>query len=189
LNRKKKRIVLFLLPVIWFFSCASETAARKKQTPVFLTNNSAYVLLLPKDIEKPMDNYHLISTAYRGQTYVINAWVKADRAGMEMTLINEFGANIGELSYRNGIASLSSAVLPQTIQPEYIVADFQLCFYNARALHKALENCGLSFEETRTGRRIFEGKKVIIEIIKGPHTVRLVNHVRGYAYTLEGAFE
>jgi len=189
LNRKKKRFVLFLLPVICFYSCALETAARKKQPHVFLTNNSAYVLLLPKDIEKPMDGYHLISASYGGQTYVINAWVKADKTGMEMTLINEFGANIGELSYRNGVVSLSSAALPQTIQPEYIVADFQLCFYNARALSKALENCGLSFEETRTARRFLEGKTVIIEIIKGPHNVRLVNHVRGYAYTLEGAFD
>jgi len=192
LSGKNKHMALFLLSIgilICFCSCASGTAVREDQPHVFFTNSSKYILLHPKDIEKPMDGHQLVSASYGGQSYLINAWVKADKTGMDMTMVNEFGANMGELSYRDNIVSLSSPVFPRSLRPEYIVADFQLCFYNAGALRKALEDCGLSFEDTGTVRRILEEKTVIIEIEKKPETVRLVNHVRGYAYTLEGTFE
>jgi len=107
---------------------------------------------------------------------------------MEMTLLNELGVSIGELSYRNGLVSFSSSIFPKSLKPEYIVADFQLCFYNNIALRRALENCGLLFENTGNSRRIFQGKNLIIEIEKTPNIVKFVNHIRGYTYTLEGDF-
>jgi len=130
-----------------------------------------------------------ISASWQGRNYFLNAWIKADKAGMDMTLLNELGAQMGELSYHNGLVSFSSPVFPASLKPEYIVADFQLCFYSAPALRQALENCGLSLESTENSRRILEGKTVIIEIEKSPNTVRLINHLRGYTYTLEGNFE
>jgi hypothetical protein len=130
-----------------------------------------------------------ISASYKGRDYFFNAWVRADETGMEMTLLNELGVNMGELSCRDGAVSFSSTVFPQSLKPEYIVADFQLCFYNTRALRQSLEDCGLSFEAGENNRRIFQGKTLIIEIEKSRNTVRLINHLRGYAYTLEGNFE
>jgi len=135
-----------------------------------------------------MDSYQLVSASYGNRDYILNAWVKADEKGIEMTLMNELGANMGELSYHDGSVSFSSPAFPQSFKGEYVVADFQLCFYNASALSKALADCGLSFEDTGSRRRIFHGKTVIIEIEKNQNTVRLVNHLRGYTYTLEGDF-
>jgi len=106
-----------------------------------------------------------------------------------MSLVNELGAPMGELSYHNGLVSFSSPVFPSSLKPEYIVADFQFCFYNIFALRQALENCGLLLETTENSRRIIQGDNVIIEIEKNQNTVRLVNHLRGYAYTLEGDFK
>jgi len=80
-------------------------------------------------------------------------------------------------------------VFPKLLKPEYIIADFQLCFYNTSALTRALEECGLSIENSENNRRILSGKTVIIEINKSRDTVRLVNHLRGYTYTLEGNFK
>jgi len=130
-----------------------------------------------------------ISASWQGKNYFLNAWVKAGKTEMEITLLNELGANMGELSYRDGLVSFSSPVFPSSLKPEYIVADFQLCFYNTFALRDALEDSGLSFETTGNSRRILQGENVIIEIEKNQNTVRLVNHLRGYAYTLEGDFE
>jgi len=130
-----------------------------------------------------------ISASWQGKDYFFNAWVKADETGMEMTLLNELGVSMGELSCRKGLISFSSTIFPKSLKPEYIVADFQLCFYNATALRQALEDCGLSFENTGNNRRILKGKTLIIEIEKSRNTVRLVNHLRGYTYTLEGNFE
>lgn len=130
-----------------------------------------------------------ISASWQGKNYFFNAWVTADETEMEITFLNELGANMGELSYRDGFASFSSPVFPQSLKPEYIIADFQLCFYSAAALRHALEDCGLLLEDTGSGRRILQGKTVIVEIEKDRNAVRLVNHLRGYAYTLEGNFE
>ena len=136
-----------------------------------------------------MDMPQLVSASYGGQDYFINAWVQADETGITMTMVNELGANMGELSYRSGAVSFSSPVFPPSLGTEYIVADFQLCFYSVPALRAALADCGLLFETTETARRVLQGKKVIIEITKSGSMIKLVNHLRGYAYTLEGDFE
>ena len=170
-------------------SCASKTSTGKSPLNVYLSGSSPYKLLPPENIENPLDMAQHISASWQGKNYFLNAWIKADKAGMEMTLLNELGAQMGELSYHNGLASFSSPVFPAILKPEYIVADFQLCFYNTSALRQALENCGLVLEGTENSRRILEGKTVIIEIEKSPNAVRLINHLRGYTYTLEGNFE
>lgn len=136
-----------------------------------------------------MDNYQLVSASYGGRNYQMNAWVRADETGIDMTLLNELGANMGELIWRGEAVSFSSPVFPQSLNPQYIIADFQLCFYSAASVAHALEESGLSFEETETGRRVLNGNIVIIEITKSQNVVRFVNHLRGYVYTMEGDFK
>jgi hypothetical protein len=185
LNSTKTVIILFLCCC----SCTSKSPIREKPLNVYLTGSSSYKLLPPEKIENPLDTAQRVSASWQGRNYFFNAWVKADETGIEMTLLNELGARMGELSYRDGRVSFSSPVFPSLLKPEYIVADFQLCFYSAPALRQALEDCGLSFEYTENSRRILQGKTVIIEIEKKQNTVSLVNHLRGYAYTLEGNFQ
>jgi len=169
-------------------SCVPKSSIKQNQL-VYLTNRSQYRLLPPENIENPLDTAQQISASYKGRKFFLNAWVKADETGMEIILLNELGARMGELSYRNGLVSFSSPMVPSSLKPEYIVADFQLCFYNTAALHQALKDCGLSFEVTENSRRIFKGKTLVIEVKKDRNTVTLVNHLRGYTYTLEGNFE
>jgi hypothetical protein len=129
-----------------------------------------------------------ISALYNGQRSYFSAWVLADENGVDMSLFNELGAAMGELSYREGVASMSSTVFPQSLKPEYIVADFQLCFYDPDIVRRALKDCGLVLETQSNFRRIFEGKSLIIEIERASGAVKFVNHLRGYSYTLEGDF-
>jgi hypothetical protein len=139
-----------------------------------------------------MDMTQYISAEFRGQIYFFNAWVKADENAIEMIFFNELGASIGDLSYNDGAVHFSSTVIPrsavQYIKPEYLLADFQLCFYDPLLLGKSLEDSGLVLEIQDGSRRILSGNKVIIEIIKTENTVRLENYLREYAYTLEGNF-
>ncbi|MDR2718913.1 MAG: DUF3261 domain-containing protein [Treponema sp.] len=185
MNSKKSVIIFFLCCC----SCASKVAVKENRSFIYLTGSSQFFLLPSGDIENPLDMAQRISASWQGRDYFLNAWVKADNAGMEITLLNELGATIGELSCRNGLVSFSSPVFPPSLKPEYIVADFQLCFYNTSALRQALEDCGLLLETSENSRRILQGKTVIIEIEKNQNTVRLINHLRGYAYTLEGNFK
>jgi hypothetical protein len=161
--------------------------------PVYLTGHSKYILLLPGDIEHPLDMAQQISAVYDGRDYFLNAWVKADETEITMAVFNDFGSGMGELVYRGGMVSFNSPVFPASLKPEYIVADFQLCFYGINAVSRALHDCGLRLDTETDGngpeiRRVMDGEKIIIEIEKTAGAVRYTNRLRGYAYTLEGTF-
>jgi hypothetical protein len=185
LNNTKTVIILFLCCC----SCASRVPVKEDRLYTYLTGSAKYFLLPCENIENSLDMAQRISASWQGKDYFFNTWVKANEAEMEMILLNELGVSMGELSFRDGLISFSSPVFPNSMKPEYIVADFQLCFYSAPALRQAIEGCGLSFEASGNSRIILEGKTVIIEIEKSRNTVRLINHLRGYTYTLEGNFE
>lgn len=178
-----------ILLLLCFCSCKSGAKVREDRLHAYLTDSSRYFLLPPEGIGKSMDMAQFVSASYNGQDYFMNAWVKADETGMEMTLLNEFGVNMGELSYKNGVVKFSSPVFPKSTMGEYIVADFQLCFYDPLLLRGALKECGLAFETDGNTRRILKGKKIIIEIEKTEKAVKLINHLRGYTYTLEGDYD
>ena len=192
MNCKKKSKLFFLLFAVaafCFCSCASLATVKENRPFTFLTNSSKFVLLPPADIEKPIESFQLLSASYGSRELFLNVWVNADEEGIEMTILNELGANMGELSYSGGAVQFTSAVFPKSIKPEYIVADFQLCFYNTPALSQALKNCGLSLKNENNIRRIYQDNKLIIEIEKNQNKVKLKNLLRGYAYTLESEFQ
>lgn len=144
-----------------------------------------------------MDMAQYVSAEFAGRNFFFIAWVKADKNAIEMVFFNELGASIGELSYAGGSAHFSSTVIPRAflrhVKPEYIIADFQLCFYDPVLLGKALEDIGLVLEiqggnRFQESRRILSGNEVIIDITKTDSSVKLENLLRGYTYTMEGKF-
>lgn len=193
-----KLFSLFMVCVACISSCASVAgassgASSKKDTLyVNITDSSKFVLLPTEGIERAMDMAQFLSAKFREKNYFLNAWVKADENAIEMTLFNELGANMGELSYRSGAVHFISAVIPnavlKSLKMEYVIADFQLCFYDPILLEKSLKDGGLVLETRDGSRRISSGNDIIIEIKKTGNVVELVNHLKGYSYTLEGDF-
>ena len=184
---------IFLIFIACLLNSSCATAKNKAEQPfIWLTNDTKFILLPAHNIEKPLDGMQRISALFGGDEYIINTWVKADKNGMDITLLNEMGAGIGELLYSNGKVKFSSAVFPSNLTPEYIIADFQFCFYSADALLKSLEKTGFDFSENKKGsgksRLIMKDKKTIIEINYNLNYIRLNNHLRGYSYTLQGEF-
>jgi hypothetical protein len=139
-----------------------------------------------------MDMPQQISGVYGKREMVLEAWVQADDTKIDITLFSSLGAGIGEVVFREGSASFSSPLFPSRIKPEYIIADFQFCFYRAESLSRALKEGGLTLRvEQGAGREIrtiAEGKKTVIVIEKTEKAVRYTNYLRGYAYTLAGNF-
>ncbi|MDR1505816.1 MAG: DUF3261 domain-containing protein [Treponema sp.] len=179
---------VFAAALFCLASCASRGA--KTAPRAYLDNASPFVLLPPDGVEKHMDMAQRISASWGDKEYFFLAWVKSDDQGLDISFFSDLGAGMGELSYRSGSVTFSPS---GSFAPEYIVADFQLCFYDAALLSTALSRCALSLEtRAESGgaetRRIMNGKKIIVEIKKTPSSVKLVNHIRGYAYTLEGDF-
>ena len=185
-----KYLFVFPVCVVFILSCASVT--RRDTLYVNLTDSSRFVLLPPYGIEHNMDMPQFMSFEFSGQNYFINAWVIANENGIDMAFFSELGASVGELSYRNGEVLFSSAIFPvsfiRSFSPEYIIADFQLSFFDPILLGNSLRDNGLVLETRDGSRRILSGNEVIIEIRKTSNTVNLVNHLRGYSYTVEGDF-
>jgi len=179
-------VTFFFVILIGISSCASRRTAGETGFYVYLTNNSRFFLLPPQDIEKPMDMIQYISASFGRQNYFFNAWVMADETKIEMTIFNEMGATMGELFYGEGFIDFKSPVIPRSIRPEYIVADFQLCFYDPLFLRSALEKSGFTLEIDGNNRRIYEKNELIVEIFKKDNSVTLINHLRGYTYTMVG---
>jgi hypothetical protein len=185
--------VLFLLCLA---SCASHVKT-PPSSPVYLTDRAVYTLLPPSESAVSLDNYQRITGAWGKQEFSMDAWVRVDDREIVMAFFNSLGTGLGELSFSDGGIAFSSAVFPPSLKPEYIIADFQLCFYRSDAVLRALKDCGLKFRverfvddggETAETRVILDKKKNIIEIEKRRNVIRFTNHVRGYAYTLEGNF-
>jgi len=187
--KQKRKLNLFFLFMagLVFCVCSCVTASVKDNRPfVWITDNSKFILLHPQNIEKPLDEYQLMSASFAGQNYYMISWVKADESGMDIVLMNEMGANMGELIWRDGNLSFTSTVFPSSMPPEYIIADFQFCFFKSAALSQELKKSGLSFIETETTRHIYMKNTLIIEITKEQNSITFNNHLRGYTYTLEG---
>ena len=180
--------LVFFCVFLCFGSCVSAAKSSAVPPHAYLTDTSRFLLLPTRDIGKPIDMPQRISASFQGRDLSLLAWVKADESEIQVTLLNEMGTNIGELFYSDYSISLSSEVLPGSIKPEYIIADFQLCFYNAVLISKALKDCGLDMETSETTRRILKGNDVVYEIVMDSEWVRITNHLRGYTYTLEGDF-
>lgn len=165
--------------------------------PVFLTDRAAYTLLPPSDTAVLMDGYQRIIGTYGKREFSVDAWVRAEEREIVMAFFNSMGTGLGELCFNEGGIIFSSPVFPASFKPEYLVADFQLCFYRIDAVSRALEKSGLEFRVERfiddqgmdaETRVVSEGKTDIIKIEKRKTGVRYTNHVRGYAYTVEGDF-
>jgi hypothetical protein len=182
-----KKTVLAVCCSVFVSACANVPAV----PAVYLTGGSKYALLPPSDIGETCDTAARFSAAFRGKEYSVEAWVKADQSGISLAFFNSLGADLGNIQYSGGAVSVSSPIFPHSLKPEYVIADFQLCFYQEAALSKRLGAIGLKFDaakDSRSGeiRRVFSKGKCIIEITKSKGRVSLVNRLRGYSYRLEG---
>jgi hypothetical protein len=191
-GRNLLRSAVILLCLV---SCAT-TAKSSPFSPVYVTDSAKYTLLPPSEIEKPLDGQQQITGSYGNQAFVMDAWVQADENEVNIALFNSFGVDMGELSFWEDGVSFSSTVFPPALKAEYIAADVQFCFYRVDSLMAALKKCGLTLiVEIHDGmdgwkevRKILSGKKELIEIEKTETTISYTNFLRGYAYTLRGAF-
>lgn len=182
-------LLLFSICFTFIFSC--KTTSKGLHTNI--TDNAKFFLLPTEEIEKNIDMAQYITAKFGGRNYFFTSWVKADKNAIEMAIFNELGASIGELSYsEDGAISFTSTVIPKAalryFKPEYIIADFQLCFYDPVSVGNSLEEIGLVLEIQGDNRSILNGNEVIIEIVKTENTVRLTNNLRGYSFTFEGDF-
>jgi hypothetical protein len=159
---------------------------------VFITDAKKYTLLPAQELKDTKNSFQIISGAYGKKKFVIQSYTAADKKSITMDLMNEMGTGLGQLSYKDGQAHCTSSFFPKQLKPAYIIADFQFCYYDEDSLKTAFNNENMIFTVTCTTpkkdvqtRKIFDGENCIEEITITSDSVHLINHLRGYEYSLK----
>ena len=185
----KEKLFLSLFCLV---ACSCASVPHESIYPVYITNTAKFNLLPAENISCNIDELQHISAVFgsgsKKREIEGDAYVVASQNGILMILLNEFGTTMAELCYDGKSVRFESPLFPKNIKAEYVVADFQFCWYDFDTVRKALSNIGLDFyrddsEKTET-YIISKGKKIISKITKTENMVQYTNFLRNYSYTL-----
>lgn len=185
---------------LFLISCASTKKAAPENSytakglrPIYITNSKKVNLLLPSAAGQIFEGLQLLNGSFGSTSFNLLSYTQIDATAISLSLMNDFGADMGNLFYDGSQVIFDSAYFPKALPGEYIICDIQNAYYEKEYLRMNYESAGLIFEDIlicrETGtpeevRRISDGKKVIEEISIIDDTVTIKNHLRGYEYKL-----
>lgn len=215
---KKVSIILCSIALsIFLISCASTknpdaTSSgphSKGLRPIYITNSKKVNLLGPENAGTVFDGLQLLNGSFGDTSFALLSYTQLDAKEISLSLMNDFGADMGSVFYDGQKVIFDSAYFPKALPGEYIICDIQNAYYDEDALRDNYESAGLAFEVwpaavdvvTATGgagrgtggvsgegvreiRRISDGKKLIEEITILENTITIKNYLRGYEYNL-----
>ncbi len=173
--------------------CAGGPSPARAIRPVFLTNAKSIVLLPTQALGGTVEVRQLMEGRYGSMTYSLEAYVKAGPEEIAMVALSGFGTEVYSLTYRNSGIEFTAVPFAGNPKPEYLVADFQLCYFPAAAVSSMVGAAGLAFTETKTDdgwrREVRDGDAVVIGVSRRGATIEFENRLRGYGYTIREAGE
>ena len=171
--------------------------------PVYYSDTRSVELLPTAAMTEPIDMPQHIAGSFTkpdGSTdsFEADSWVRANDSILSITMFTGFGTTLGEITYERDSVKAESSVLDVTkMKAEYLVADFQVCFYPFAQLKVNFEKAGFTFVESRDAsadgevstagdyvRTLKEGDRVILVATKKAREVSLVNELRKYSYRI-----
>ena len=187
-----------------FFASCHHALVRPNSTAIYYSD-SKYINLLPTtSMDRSIDGIqHLDGTFSKNPTvqdaqedsasnsFSGEVWVRANDSVLSITLMGSFGVTVAELTYANDSVSFaSSAIDVEKMKPEYVLADFQACFYPYESLRENFEKSGFTFTESKSAgeqssdfeRILSDDGKVILRIIYKANEIDLINELRHYKY-------
>ena len=192
-------VLAFLLALV---GCGSSNV-KPGTAPVYYSDSRSVELLPTAAMTDPIDMPQHIAgnfTKPDGSTdsFEADSWVRANDSILSITMFTGFGTTLGEITYERDSVKAESSVLDVTkMKAEYLVADFQVCFYPFAALKENFEKAGFTFVEARDAsadgevsaagdyvRTLKEGDRVILVATKKAREVSLVNELRKYSYRI-----
>jgi hypothetical protein len=188
MNRIRKGSVLWAAALVaCLLGCQTIDPSQGRQVSrVYLTDTRTIELLPPSASGGAFESYQQIEGSYHGQTYYLDAYVQSDGERFVMAAFNALGTKVFEMEQTAGSVRFSASFSPGNMKPEYILADYQLCFFPFEAVRRNLSLAGLAFEEKDDGdarvRTVSSEGRTIIEIRRTAREVRYTNLLRGYQY-------
>jgi hypothetical protein len=181
----KRASFLSLILCVLLVACSRVVATRP--TPIYLGNQAAFELLPPSDRASDLNQTQRIVGKASGREFALNALVEVNAKRIWIAFLSDFGNEIGEVLYERGAIEARFSAPSAEIKPEYLIADFQLCFYDVEALENSLEKIGLTLRVTNgenERREILNGDRLLIVINKMPRNVVYRNLLRNYQYEI-----
>ena len=185
-----KTISTFILLSLFLISCKSTGTVKKvyekisSLRPVYITNTKKVNLLLPAAADGIFEGLQLLNGSFGGTSFNLLSYTQIDATGISLSLMNDFGSDMGNVFYDGNNVVFDSAYFPKALPGEYIICDIQNAFYDFVVLEDNYVRAGLRFEVGDGFRKVYDGKKLIEEICIIDDTVTIKNHLRGYEYKL-----
>ena len=162
-------------------------------TPVYYSDSRAVALLPTSAMTLNLDMPQFMRGEFQkpdGSTdsFEAETWVRANDSVLSITFFTGFGTTLGEISYVGDSVKAESSVMDVAkLKTEYVLADFQVCFYPFNVLKKNFEQAGFSFTEERSGesdfvRKLAENGVTILTARKTGSEITLLNELRHYSY-------
>lgn len=181
------KILFSLMILLLATSCVSVKKINDLE-PVYVTNTKQINVLPPQHIKENVDEVMLLTADMGNEVFTTPVYVSADKDGIYMTILTDFGIEIGSIWYDGQVADMDCSMFPKNLKAVYLINEFQNGFYKSEALKKNLENSKLIFEENQKGdtivRTVKSGNKIIENIVISKNSVEISNILRGYKITL-----
>ena len=181
---------LLLITILFLISsCKSTRAIQNTELhPVYVTNSKKINLLPPENTTVELDILQQFNGTFGDTDFSMLSFSQIDKSEISLSLINDFGTDMGHLYYDGDHVSFKSAYLPSKLPGEYIVAEIQNAYYDEQVLQENYAKAHLSFVcENEGSRKIYDGKKLIEEIFISDDKVKIINYLRGYSFELVNA--
>ena len=181
---------LLLITILFLISSCKSTRVVKNTElrPVYVTNSKKINLLPPENTTVELDILQQFNGTFGDTDFSMLSFSQIDKSEISLSLINDFGTDMGHLYYDGDHVSFKSAYLPSKLPGEYIVAEIQNAYYDEKVLQENYSKAGLKFEcETPGLRKIYDGKKLIEEIFVSDDKVKIINYLRAYSFELVNA--
>ena len=190
-NKFFKTFFVFIT-IIGFASCVTKKTVENLR-PVYITNSKKIHLLSTKNFNQIIDQIQLLTGNFGAQSFSLMSYTQIDATGINLSLFNDFGADMGTVSYNDVSVLFDSAYFPKTLPGEYIICDIQNAYYDVYALENNYKAAGLLFSQKKSFengkmleiRKIQDDQKLIEEITIFDNTVTIKNYLRGYEYKLQ----
>jgi hypothetical protein len=179
-----------LLSILLLITSCKSTRAQQSEAlrPVYVTNTKKIKLLSPENTTVSLDILQQFNCTFGETSFTMLSFTQIDKNEISLSLINDFGTDMGHLFYSGEHVSFKSAFLPSKLPGEYIVAEIQNAYYDEKVLQENYSKAGLKFDcETAGLRKIYDGKKLIEEIFISDDKVKIINYLRGYSFELINA--
>lgn len=180
----------FLALILCSFFCISCVSVKKINglDKVYVTNTKQINILPPSEIEQPIEEVMLLTADMGNQIFTTPVYVSADEEGIYMTILTDFGIEIGSIWYDGLSANMDCSIFPEKLKAVYLINEFQNAYYKSQSLKQNLEASKLIFEESKKDdtmvRTIKSENKIIEDIVISESSVVISNYLRGYKITL-----